>query len=209
MSARTHLHNLHIQAVVRGKLADAISYNVTELVKMEDGTPLAIVAWHGRNLLELLIWTEYCIKSPENAARFAVDAIRDLDDLMKLVTQDEIDATNPEDKRKFESFKSARASLTEEDVAPEDLSKRYTSVRTAADALGKLRNYERAMKVFSKWAHPTALAVMLDKSSADVLNASRIVMTRIALQMATEACTLGITFGDELQRQLTATSAKG
>src|ERR1700686_2851339 len=100
---------------------------------MEDGTPLAIVAWHGRNLLELLIWTEYCIKSPENAVRFAVDAIRDLDELIRLITQEEIDAASPEEKQRFENLKSVRAGLTEEDVVPEDLPKRYTSVRTAAD----------------------------------------------------------------------------
>jgi len=202
MPNRTHLHNLHIQAVVRGKLADAISYNVNELVSMKDGTPLGIVAWHGRNLLELLIWTEYCIKSPENAARFAVDAIRDLDDIIKLVTPEELDAVTPEDKQQFESLKAARAGLTNEDVVPEDLSKRYTSVRTAADEIGKLSYYEKGMKVFSKWAHPTALVVMIGTPSADVMNSSRIVMTKLALEMATEACTMGKAFGDELRVSL-------
>ncbi len=108
MPTRAHLHDLHLQAVVKGKLADAISYNVKEFVSMQDGAPLAIVAWHGRNLLELLIWTEYCIKSG-NAAGFALDAIRDLDDIIKLVTPEELDTVTPEDRQQFESLMAARA----------------------------------------------------------------------------------------------------
>jgi hypothetical protein len=209
MSPAPDLRALHIQAVVRGKLAAAISYNVKELVKMEDGTPLAIAAWHGRNLLELLIWTEYCIKSPENAMRFALDAIRDLDDLLNLITEDELKTVTPEDKQRFENMKAARAELTNEDVEPEDLSERYTSVRTAARAIGKLSFYEKSMKAFSKCAHPTALLVMMRTPSDDVLNSARIGMTKVALQMADEANKMGLAFGEELRSQLTALSAKG
>jgi len=202
------LRALHIQAVVGGKLANAISYSVKELVNMKDGTPLPIAAWHGRNLLELRIWTEYCIKSPENAARFAIDAIRDLDDLLNLITEDELDTVTPEDKQRFENMKAARAELTNEDVAPEDLSTRYTSVRTAARAIGKLTYYEKSMKVFSKWAHPTALLVMARMPSDDVLNSSRIALTRVALQIAEEANTMALAFGEEVKRQLTELSVQ-
>lgn len=187
-----------------GKLGEAISYNVKELVKMEDGTVLPIVAWHARNLLELSIWTEYCIQSQENAVRFAVDAMRDLDDIIKRLPQDEIDA-RPETKRWIENFESVRTGLAG-DIGSEDLSKPYTSVRTAAAAIGKLIDYEAGMKVYSKWAHPTALAVMTGPPPGDAQKSTRINITRAALTMASEASRMAKAFNEETVRKLLETS---
>jgi hypothetical protein len=42
-------------------------------------------AFYARTILELLIWTKYCIKSPENAEKFSNDSKRDLDGLHRMV----------------------------------------------------------------------------------------------------------------------------
>ena len=191
----TNIDTLRIQVLVAGKLATAISYNMNELVKMSDGSPLTLVAWHGRNLLELTIWTEYCLQSSENATRFAVDAVRDTDDLIQLVGPNEIEA-NPETKKHIENFRLVRAGLAEE-ITSEDLSQRYTDVRNAAETIGKLSDYKRGMKVFSKWAHPTALAVMSGALPADAENSLRIILTRSAIEMGTEALKIVKAFTDK------------
>ncbi len=167
---------------------------------MGDGTPLAIVAWHARNLLELAIWTEYCIQSPENGVRFGVDAVRDFDDIIKLISQDEIEA-NPEAKKHIQEFKAARSILATT-ITAEELSKRYTSVRTAASAIGKLTQYENTMKLLSKWAHPTAVAVMLGHPPGETITPVRIAIIKSAFKMAEEVCTMADGFCNEITRQV-------
>jgi hypothetical protein len=138
--------------------------------------------------------------------RFAVDAVRDFDDIIERLPQDEIDA-RPETKRWIEEFESVKADLAQ-DIGSEDLSKPYTNVRTAAAAIGKLIDYEAGMKVYSKWAHPTALAVMTSPPPGDALNSSRISITRGALQIATEASKMAIAFNAETRRKLTQAGAR-
>jgi hypothetical protein len=39
---------------------------------------IAYISWAARTVLELLVWTHYCIRSKENTQRFYQDSIRDL-----------------------------------------------------------------------------------------------------------------------------------
>lgn len=126
---------------------------------------LATVAWHARNLMELVIWTTYCITDDDNARRFYEDARRDHADMLtrfnlwgKKTDQGSIWT---------ESFENSVNKLNE--AAAEynvtDFSSKYLQIADVADQVEMGDNYRLLNKFHSKFAHPTAGYVVLPPSS--------------------------------------------
>jgi hypothetical protein len=137
------------------KLEQASSLNVRELVNAQDDAPISRVAYITRNLLELLIWTEYCGKSVENSRRFYLDSLRDWVDLLRLLPPEEVGVLTGQ--------------VTIADILAElklhEPERPFVKVREAAKEVGRLEFYEAANKILSKLAHPTALSIMLPMSA--------------------------------------------
>jgi hypothetical protein len=183
-----HTVDLFVQHTVINKLAAAVKYNYDELISAREGCPLSTVAWLARNLLELLIWTEFCIKSPENANRFYIDAVRDFDDVIRRVSTTDLKA-HPEAEGLLKEFRDARTELAGH-LPPGELDKRYKEVRTAAQDLGKLPLFEKDFKALSKFAHPTALAIMIEPIPDERGSLIRNSIIKHGLEMASEAAAM-------------------
>jgi hypothetical protein len=138
--------------------------------------------------LELRVWVEYCLKTPENAERFIVDAARDMDDLLAFVPASQVGGLS--------EFYKARDGLTKR-LAPNDSSARYTKVETAAKEISQHSLFQEVNRVQSKVAHPTALMVMvvggLGKRERSVI---RDVITKPGADMVRESIKLSKEFGE-------------
>jgi len=119
--------------------------------------PLNAVAWISRNLIELAIWTIYCVESPENAKRFSDDCARDATDILSKVPKGM--SKDPD----FD-FKAARDEIVQraEAKGAEGLIGPFERVaKAAAETLSHSEQFFWMNKVLSKFAHPTALWVMM------------------------------------------------
>jgi len=132
-----------------------VNGNVDELNCAMKSGKLNAVAWLTRNLLELAIWSSYCLRSEGNAKQFVLDSARDLHDAM--------DVPDGILSQSF-SFREARA----ESIANakqdgfETLDENYKAVSAVARELGHAQEFRTLNKMLSKFAHPTALAVIFD-----------------------------------------------
>jgi len=184
--------DLLVQCTVMNKLAAAVKHNTHELISAREGGSLSTVALLARNLLELLIWTEFCIKSPENAESFYIDSVRDFDDVIRSISTMDLKA-HPEAESVFKEFRDARTELAGF-LRPGELDKRYKDVRRAAQDLGKLPLFEIGFKILSKFAHPTALAIMIEPIPDERCSLIRNIFIKFGSEMASEAATMSKAF---------------
>jgi hypothetical protein len=147
-----------VQIAVLEQIKYVIENELAELEHAVKERPVNAVAWIGRNLLELWVWTIYCARSPENARQFFDDSARDA--LGALNLPEGMFSNDPN----F-SFKTAQAEILEEgkQKGVEGLDSSYQKVSEAAKAIGKLDYYLGANKLYSKFAHPTALWIMTEQ----------------------------------------------
>jgi hypothetical protein len=140
------------------KFSEAALIHVMGL-EASDGLPLSTLAWTARNLLEISIWAEYCNQSPSNARRFFEDVLRDLFDLVKL--GNELAAKQPDSQAEFDGMSNRlrRLAITLNIPTAEES---FTKVQQAAKAIGRGDDFVLWNKVFSKFAHPTALVMFMD-----------------------------------------------
>lgn len=188
MAAVSPSQDILVQCVVVNKLAAAVRSYTNELISAREGRPLSTVAWLARCLLELLIWTEFCVKSPQNATNFAIDAVRDCDDLTKRFATMDLEG-HPETISSLKDFGDIRTEL-EADLLPGELDKRYKDVRTAAQDIGKLSFFEVGFKVLSKYAHPTAMIIMIEPIQSERSILIRDTIIGQGLEMAKETATI-------------------
>lgn len=122
---------------------------------------LAIVAWHARNLLELMIWTRYCTTDDDKARRFYEDAGRDHYDLLNAtkVWGDKNNQSSIWKDQTENSLAELVDAAAEHQVS--DLNSKYLRVSDAAQQVGMKDNFDMQNKFFSKFAHPTAGHVVL------------------------------------------------
>jgi hypothetical protein len=132
----------------------------SELWKSGMSVPLS--AFYTRNLLEILVWTRYCISSVDNATRFSQDAKRDVDGLLLTI------------KRLLQFISEAKVDLKDLEATIPDLANflkllddksslddKYKRVPDAASELGPgiLVLYKTLNTILSKLLHPTSLMV--------------------------------------------------
>ncbi len=115
------------------------------------------VSWLARNLLEIFIWIRYCNVSEQHAKRFHDDAIRDFYGYCKALQglnvsgdqklQESIDNLV----KGYSNFAKSQGII---EVADD-----FTRVSKAAEELGEAKLFQSQNKIYSKLAHPTAMAM--------------------------------------------------
>jgi hypothetical protein len=140
----------HIQVI--GKISTAIVANRQRLDLGHKASSSAELAWSARNLLELLVWSRYCVKSEENARNFLEESLRDIH--MLLTVPDELLIPG-------ESLTQQREKLLS-DAAQDgwaNVDKRFTQVSSIAESMG-IKQFGKLNMILSKYAHPTALSII-------------------------------------------------
>ena len=127
-------------------LRNALTMNKESLRQSADKNDLAEVAWRARNLLELMVWTEYCVQDLTNAQSFYEDAIRDLVDMNR-------------NRPGLDDETRERLSSVVATLADPSKPHKYKRVGDVAHDL-QIALYEDNFKTLSKFAHPTAMSVI-------------------------------------------------
>jgi hypothetical protein len=176
-------HDLQLE--VLKKLKRAVELNLSELLQAFSQRSIGTVAWLARNLLELSVWAEYCKSSPERAKTFYEDSARDALDLLKILSE------KPEKFARDQTinFRAERERLIEK-ADFEKAAKSFLPVHEAAEKLGWKDRFIIANKSFSKFAHPTAIAVIGLLESED--------MEQIKIKLYED----GLLFGNEALAQI-------
>jgi hypothetical protein len=151
---------LEEQLSVLKQIKEAVVLNLSELRLAHSGRPLGTVAWLARNLLELAIWSEHCAASKENAKEFLLDSARDAADSLDI----------PDGPWLHKSLGPTRKRLLDNASADGfDIEQEYARVSSVAKKLGRGDVFKYLNKMFSKYAHPTALAIFSAGGSAQEL----------------------------------------
>ena len=148
------------QRIIYG-FAEQIFSEYDELAKQyRNSAALSSVAFHARNLLELLVWVIHCLASEENLRRLYEDAGRDGRELLDVFQKwTEAWKSDFGSEQIDEARNRLKASAEEKGVSTIDGS--YKSVGAIAALYPKLDSYYKmSNKVLSKCAHPTALTIV-------------------------------------------------
>jgi hypothetical protein len=114
------------------------------------------VSWIARSLLEIFVWVQYCNVSEANAKRFFEDVARDFHGCCKALEKLNVDYQPGIDQSR-DLVKRFWESATSEGI--KDVADGYKDVREAAAEIGVGSFYAGLNKIYSKLAHPTALAL--------------------------------------------------
>jgi len=125
------------------------------------------MAWACRNLMEASIYTEYALRSEENAHELVDDILMDELDILisfkKWFTALEPELPTPELDAVLKTFQDLKT-----DVGINR--KRYRTTRELAQTLSREPDYDHANKISSKLIHPTAWSLLsLGLEKDDVL----------------------------------------
>jgi hypothetical protein len=126
----------------------------------DDVRDVSVLAWRARNLLELSVWSVYCVKSRENARRFYEDAGRDVNGVYTAFKK--WGEATKQDVQWFQLGASEQQHLSGRALAEgiQSVNGRYTEVRDAARAIEIEDHFSLLFKLLSKFAHPTAMQIM-------------------------------------------------
>jgi hypothetical protein len=131
----------------------------------EEHNKTALLAWRARNLLELSVWCLYCSKSRANARRFYEDAGRDVMGIFDAFTKWGTQTTQDSEwlDRIIDAKQNMSQQANSEGIA--SLDGPFTQVRDAADAVGIGSQFGVSNKLLSKFAHPTAIRILMTPES--------------------------------------------
>jgi hypothetical protein len=135
-----------------------LTQNVEDLVTGYEQKRITKVAWAARNILELSIWVDYCNLSDTHAKRFRDDSARDLLGFAKaiqtIVTKlhGKPDARLAQKQQEMVTFGQAIYGIS-------GLKDDFTRVSEAARKVGKETEFLSLNKIYSKFAHPTSIAL--------------------------------------------------
>jgi hypothetical protein len=74
----------NVQPDVLKRLRSVVKTNTRDLQTAMTEGRISKIAWVTRNLLELMLWSEYCSTSVSNAKDFVLDAARDAHDALDI-----------------------------------------------------------------------------------------------------------------------------
>jgi len=114
------------------------------------------VSWIARNLLEIFVWIQYCNVSETNAKRFYEDVARDFHGYCKALEKLNVDYQPGIDQSRDLVKRFSESAISEGIL---DVAAGYKNVREAAEEIGVGSFYSGLNKIYSKLAHPTALAL--------------------------------------------------
>jgi hypothetical protein len=145
------------------------------------------VAWAARNLLELAIWIDYCNLSDAHATRFRDDSARDLMGFSKAVQQLEIQRKGAPDPG-LEASQTRLVAFAKSTLGVIGLDEDFTRVLKAAREVGREREFGALNKLFSKYAHPTSIALN-SVVTVDADSGIRGMFLRVGIELSTHALT--------------------
>ena len=145
------------------------------------------LAWAARNLLELAIWIDYCNLSNAHATRFRDDSARDLLGFSKAVQQLHIQKKGTPDPR-LEVSQTKLVGFAETTLGVVGLGEDFTRVVKAASELGREKEFGALNKLFSKYAHPTSIALN-SVVTVDADAGIRAMFLRDGIELSTDALT--------------------
>lgn len=147
-----------------GLLSDLCYTNFGEFIALDDAykdseSKPALLAWRTRNLLEIAVWSKYCTRSTENARLFYEDAGRDVRDLYDVFAA--WGKQTGQEAAWLDPIEAAKHQLKEDAASycVESLEGSYTSVKKAAKECGIGQTFAVAYKLYSKYAHQTAMMI--------------------------------------------------
>ncbi len=112
-----------------------------------------------RNLMELSVWVKFCESSEEEAKRFFDDGLRDFREVVEVLQKTYTKENKAPQERLDEILSAVK------NVAPKfnisDVEASYIRVNDAAGKVGKQDMHSVFYKVASKFAHPTALLLLM------------------------------------------------
>jgi hypothetical protein len=132
----------------------------------EPRSETSLIAWRARNLLELSVWSVYCSRSRENAQRLYADGGRDVLGLFGAFAK--WSATTGEASTDDSAVNQAKGELEKRAAAQgiETLEGAYKPVSEAAKEVGMAEHFALSNKMFSKFAHPTAMQILAPPDDA-------------------------------------------
>ena len=128
------------------------------------------MAWRARNLLELSIWIPCFLEDKVLAQTFQDDSARDFIGWTKAANDMMIELnkafglSNDDNVSLTMDMMITRLKQAASQEGIDDPGRSYTNIRVAADKLGLKRWYVRQNQVLSKYAHPTAMVVMIPEA---------------------------------------------
>ena len=139
---------------------------------------ISAAAWLTRSVLELTVWVTYCVRSRDDAKRFYDDKARDVFDVLdhlkvlaKLGDKPDFSLTDLID----EARKRIADRVTTDGY--EQIDETYQRVHNAAQQVGLGPLFGSMNKLFSKFAHPTAMMVFSYPDEAHRAQASVVFLT--------------------------------
>lgn len=134
-------------------LGHATKINYITLRKAFEDDEQTLMAWSCRNLLELVIFTKFVLRSKANAEEFAADRLIDGREIGVYLRKLEI-YLNP--KLTVSAFDSVIEKFTNQ-MSDEGITRaNYRRAKEVATQVGMLEEYDTVNKVCSKFVHPTA-----------------------------------------------------
>ena len=186
-----------IQCIMIGKISKAVNVTVSELIATRESRPsLSVIALLARNLLELRVWAEFCTKSTKGAKKLYLDAIRDFDDIIRSVSTLDVSGY-PGGADIIKQYTDLRAQL-DNALEPGEMDGTYQEVREAAKQIG-LDDFRVKYKILSKFAHATALTIMVGQLPDERYTQTQDSLIASGLEMGKEAVTIGKAFVDEIR----------
>ena len=132
--------------------------NADELERGYREKRITKIAWAARNLLELTVWVDYCNLSEAHAKRLRDDLARDLLGFSGVIQLIYAEAQGSPAKDLDEAMAGiTRAAEHHFDVVGIDGN--FKKIVEAAEETGQRNKFVALNKMFSKYAHPTALAM--------------------------------------------------
>jgi hypothetical protein len=114
------------------------------------------VSWVTRGLLEMFVWVQYCNLCEENAKRFFDDTARDFYGYCKALEKLNVGAQAGSVQSKSLSERFSESAVNDGIL---DVASAFTEVRAAAEEVGIGNYFASLNRIYSKLAHPTALAL--------------------------------------------------
>ena len=150
----------HFFDIVR-ELVDAAFKNFNELRRGYTSGNLHLTAWASRNLLELLIFTKYVLKSGANAKRFGEDRLVDGCELLIALQNLErhYDPTAPTPGLD-DALTRMRDQMRVENVTAE----KHLEASALAREVGMEQEFRSMNRVTSKLVHPTAWSILAENA---------------------------------------------
>src|SRR5258708_1080811 len=177
------------------KFIGLLSQNAEDLEQGYVENRITKVAWAARNLLELSIWIGYCNLSDAHARRFRDDSARDLLGVTKAVQSLYTQGQGSPDPG-LDRTKQELATFAQNVFGGNSLDDDFKRARDAAQELGRQARFLDLNKLFSKFAHPTSIAlnsVVAVEADAGI----RLMFLNDGVKLATDSLT---TTKDEIVR---------